>query len=333
MGDYVLAEYDDPMINRSVMSPTHEGGKTKHKTSTQKLLYLLSSPSRYVQAKFKAGGMTGSMFTILASTVGAGILSLPFAVNLSGLYLGISLFIFGMVVSLYSCQLLVLAAEKTGKLTYESIAGELYGPRMRKFAEINMIINNYGTVIGYIVLLKDLIPNALGLFGVKNSLLRNSYLWGSLITMCLVYPLSLKKEISALRYTSFLSTCTCFYLAFAVLYSFFSETEDTNSAFANAPPARFGAYNILASMSYVIFSFTCHPNVIPIYEELERRSTKRGFKFLSRGLVFVLLLYLVVGIFGFLTFYDDYNVFKFPSQILQADYSHNNIPIMIVKTI
>ena len=238
-----------------------------------------------------------------------------------------------MIVSLYSCQLLVLAAEKTGKLTYESIGQELYGPGMRKFADINMIINNYGTVIGYIQLLKDLIPNAFALFGIENLLLRSSYLWGSLITIGLVYPLSLKKEISALRYTSFLSTCSCFYLAFAIIFSFFMETTDINSAIANAPIAEFGAYNILTSISLVVFSFTCHPNVIPIYEELERRSTKRGFKFLSRGLVIVLMLYLIVGIFGFLTFYENYKLLKFPSQILQANYSRSNVLIIIVKLI
>lgn len=329
----MLSELYDPMINRSETSAFQEEGVSKNKTSAQKSLNFFSSPTTYIQTNFKAGGMTGSVFTILASTVGAGVLSLPYAINLSGLYLGIGLFIFGMIVALYSCQLLVLAAEKTGKLTYESIAEELYGPGMRKFAEINMIISNYGTIIGYILLLKDLIPNAFALFGVDHFLLRSSYLWGSLITMGLVYPLSLKKEISAFRYTSFLSTCSCFYLAFAVCYSFFMETNDISSAFANAPVAEFGAYNILTSISLVVFSFTCHPNVIPIYEELERRSTKRGFKFLSRGLVIVLLLYLIVGIFGFLTFYENYKFLKFPSQILQANYSRSNMLILVVNFI
>jgi sodium-coupled neutral amino acid transporter 2 len=332
MGDYVLIEANDHGINQSVSSPSSNIIEPKNKTASQKLLYLLSSPSRYVQAKFKAGGMTGSIFTILASTVGAGILSLPFAINLSGLYQGIFLFVFGMIVSLYSCQLLVLAAEKTGKLTYESIALELYGQRMRKFSEVNMIINNYGTVIGYIVLLKDMVPNALNMFGVDNEVALSPFLWGSLITVTIVFPLSLQKEISALRYTSFVSTCSCIYLGIAVLYSFFHETSNTNKKFAEAPAARPEIYNILTSIGLVVFSFTCHPNVIPIYEELERRSTKRGFRFLSRGLLIVLVLYLTVGIFGFLTFYNEYSVHKFPAQILQADYSRNNIPIIIVRT-
>lgn len=325
---------EDVGVNASVTSPT--SSKLIHKgpmSPGQRLRYLLSSPSKYLSHKFRAGGLQGSIFTILASTVGAGILSLPYTVNLSGLYQGIVLFTLGMIVSLYTCQLLVIAAEKTGKLTYESIGDELYGPKMKTFAEVNMIINNYGTVIAYLVLLKALVPNSLHLFGVQNELLRSEYLWGTLISTIVVYPLSLKKEISSLRYTSILSCMACIYLAIAVTYGFFSmRSGETNERFKNAPGSEPTAYSLFTASGYVVFGFTCHPNVIPIYQELQRRDTKRGFQFLSRGLIVVLLLYLVVGIFGFLTFYKEYHpLTDFPTQILQAKYHSGNIPIIIVN--
>lgn len=336
MGDFVMMEEEHPQkINLSILTPKEIDSFEKSPMSpTQRLRYLLSSPSRYIQRKFQAGGLKGSMLTILASTIGAGILSLPYAINLSGLYEGLIIFILGMIVSLYTCQLLVLAADKTGKLTYESIGNELYGPKMRTFAEVNMIINNYGTVIAYIVLLKGLIPNSLHLFGVSNDILRNEYMWGTLITLIIVYPLSLKKEISSLRYTSLLSCIACIYLAFAITYGFFDMRSDTNDRFKHAPAAEFTAYSFFTASGFVVFSFTCHPNVIPIYQELQRRSTKRGFKFLSRGLVIVLIIYLIVGVFGFLTFYKEYHpITNFPGQILQAKYHKGNIPIIIVKSI
>ena len=310
-------------VSKSPMSPT------------QKLRYLLSSPSRYMAKKFQAGGLKSSMLTILASTVGAGILSLPYVVNLSGLYQGIVLFVLGMIVSLYTCQLLVLSAEKTGKLTYESIGMQLYGKKMQTFCEVNMIINNYGTAVGYIVLLKSLIPNSLVLLGIENDVLTSTYLWGISITVIIVYPLSLMKQISALRYTSLLSCIACIYLGIAVFYGFFSmRGSDANERFQDAPAVEMSAYCIFTASGYVVFGFTCHPNVIPIYQELQRRSTKRGFKFLSRGLMIVLVLYLVVGIFGFLTFYKEYHpITDFPTQILQAKYHKGDVPIIIVRYI
>ena len=176
MGDFEMLMDEDSKkrkvnlsLDKSLKSPSTP------MTSSQRLRYLLSSPTRYMAKKFQAGGLNGSILTILASTVGAGILSLPYAVNISGLYQAIVLFVLGLIVSLYTCQLLVISAEKTGKLTYESIGQELFGPRMRTFCEVNMIINNYGTVIAYLVLLKSLVPNSLHLFGVENEFLLDEY--------------------------------------------------------------------------------------------------------------------------------------------------------------
>lgn len=150
--------------------------------------------------------------------------------------------------------------------------------------------------------------------------------------MGVVYPLSLKQEISALRYTSLLSCIACVYLGFAITYGFFDmRNGEVGQRFKSAPATQLSIYNIFTACGYVVFCYTCHPNVIPIYQELQRRSTKRGFKFLSRGLLIVLVLYLIVGIFGFLTFYKEYHpITNFPTQILQAKYGNQNIPIIIV---
>jgi sodium-coupled neutral amino acid transporter 11 len=197
------------MTHSEISTETHITGvkvvSIKSKSSSEftknGILYILIFPLSYIREKFQPGDLKGSVLTIFATATGVGVLSLPYAVNLSGLYQGIVLFIFGMIASLYSCQLLVLTAEKTGQLTYQLIGNELYGPRMKTFTEINMIINTYGGVIAYIILIKDLVPNCLKLFEVTNSIATNSYIWGSLICTLIIYPLSLKEKISALRYT------------------------------------------------------------------------------------------------------------------------------------
>lgn len=127
-------------------------GEPKSRTKGQQLIFLLASPGRYVNRKFSPGSLKGSIFTTIASTVGAGILSLPYAIKIGGLYFGIVMFLVCMIISLYTCVLLVMCAEKSGQMTYEGIGAYAYGNWMGKFSEINMIINNYFTVIAYIVL-------------------------------------------------------------------------------------------------------------------------------------------------------------------------------------
>lgn len=152
-------------------------------TSGRKIIYLMGSPARYISRKFQPGSLKGSTFTMLAATVGAGILTLPYAVNLGGYIMGIINFFLGMIVSYYSGILLVEAAEKTDVNTYEGLAHKLYGPRMGKFSEINMMINNYGTTVAYLVLIKGLVPHALRLFGVTSGIVTSEYFWGILITV------------------------------------------------------------------------------------------------------------------------------------------------------
>lgn len=44
----------------------------------------------------------------------------------------------------------------------------------------------------------------------------------------------------------------------------------------------------------------------------------------------MLLMYLLVGIFGYLSFYHKYSVSDFPQLILQAHYGFGNVQVIIV---
>lgn len=149
----------------------------------RKIIYLMGSPIRFINRKFYPGSLKGSTCTLLAATVGAGILTLPYAVNLAGYIMGIINFFLGMLVSYYSGLILVKSADKVNVNTYEGLGHALYGPRMGKFAEINMMVNNYGTTVAYLVLIKGLIPHALRLFGVTSGIVTSEYFWGILITV------------------------------------------------------------------------------------------------------------------------------------------------------
>jgi amino acid permease len=170
-------------INLSLLSEEDPASVDPKVTSSNKLLYLLASPGRYISKKFSPGSLKGSTFTIFAATVGAGVLTLPYAVNLAGLYLGFVLFVLGYLVSYYTCQLLVVCAQECSVFSYEGIAAKVFGKRMGLFAEVNIFVNNYGTSIAYLVLVKDLPGHALELLDIGGSVVSNPYLWGVCLTV------------------------------------------------------------------------------------------------------------------------------------------------------
>ena len=124
----------------------------------QKIGRVISSPVVYIRDKFKPGGIKGSIFTLIAATLGGGTISLPYAVSENGYVLGPILILLGALVSYYTGMLLVAVGEKVDTDKYEVMALEAYGDRCRKITSVMLVVCLVGFVISYIIFVKELIP-------------------------------------------------------------------------------------------------------------------------------------------------------------------------------
>ena len=64
-------------------------------------------PAQFVAKKFRAGGLKGSIFNLMAACLGAGILTLPYTVYANGMILGPLLILIAALLSYYTGYLLV----------------------------------------------------------------------------------------------------------------------------------------------------------------------------------------------------------------------------------
>eukprot|EP00472_Partenskyella_glossopodia_P012353 CAMPEP_0197529978 /NCGR_PEP_ID=MMETSP1318-20131121/30301_1 /TAXON_ID=552666 /ORGANISM="Partenskyella glossopodia, Strain RCC365" /LENGTH=307 /DNA_ID=CAMNT_0043085627 /DNA_START=895 /DNA_END=1818 /DNA_ORIENTATION=+ len=80
----------------------------------------------------------------------------------------------------------------------------------------------------------------------------------------------------------------------------------------------FGFQGVIATIPLVVYSFTCQPQVLPIYLELVRPSPTRMLRVARYAFVFCVLLYVTIAIFGFLTF-----VGETQGDFLLNDYKHH----------
>ena len=85
------------------------------------------SPTRFMQRKFRAGGTSGSIFSLIAATLGSGTISFAYAVQQNGIILGIFIILLGASISYYTGMLLVKVSNKTQCNRYEDFAQKLYG--------------------------------------------------------------------------------------------------------------------------------------------------------------------------------------------------------------
>lgn len=111
----------------------------------------MMSPVRFTQRKFRAGGTSGSVFSLIAATLGAGTLTFPYAVMENGIAWGTILIILGALISYYTGMLLVITSNHTKRHRYEDMAEALFGKRMAIFTSVMNLLCLMGFIMSYIV--------------------------------------------------------------------------------------------------------------------------------------------------------------------------------------
>lgn len=301
---------------------------------------LAVSNDKNVRPYFSSGSIKSSVFTMIVSIVGAGMLSLPYAMQQSGLLLGSVMFAFSAWASFYSLRILIMSATLTKQYSYGTLAEALLGPKSSTVIRIILILNMWGTVLGYLVAGSSMLHSAIVSLYLMSS--EPSAVKASdpvrvstvmvLFTVFIVTPLSLFRTLGALRYSSVIAVCCAVYLFSFLVYSYFSFCANHyivhSPVLGNSPNSlmvpdhqvqcfwehtpqekfHFDLYHlspnrVLTTMSILTFAFTCHPSVLPIYAELQRPSEERMLgKVAFRSITAAFLLYITIGIFGYMMF-------------------------------
>lgn len=197
------------------------------------------SPCCNLKWVFRSGGPAGSIFSLIAATLGTGVISFAYAIMKNGYILGPVFVLIGALLSLYSGMIIVKAVEYTGMSRFEDIAEKQYGPRMAKLVSVFNIICLVGFTFSYIVFVKNELCEIVseysdhdswvytylstGTDAEGNKIGYGDYVWGCLYTFVILFPMSLPREINALRFSSFFGVLCSMYLALAVMLLFFAR--------------------------------------------------------------------------------------------------------------
>ncbi|XP_016352295.1 sodium-coupled neutral amino acid transporter 3-like [Sinocyclocheilus anshuiensis] len=206
-------------------------------------------------------------------------------------------------------------------------------------AGIAITLQNIGAMSSYLYIVKSEFPLVLRAFLKTDTSSGEWYLNGNylvvLVSLSVILPLALMKQLGYLGYTSgFSLSCMVFFLS-AVIYKKFQipcpfEEFSANSTLAHAHSNvtvnhAHGYHNghvtvddshcspqmftINTHTAYTIpilaFAFVCHPEVLPIYTEL-RNPTQRKMQHVSNiSILIMYIMYFLAALFGYLTFYTN----------------------------
>ena len=164
-------------------------------------------PAQYVARKFRAGGVKGSIFTLMSAILGAGILTLPYAVYANGLILGPLLILIGALLSYYTGYLLVSvnlsAVSRRLKVKQRKIRGHRYDnlreenvhvrgcSHHHQFTRRRHRLHRLGKCFS-LTQIKSLIPQTIDSMskGKASKFIKNEILWATIVSVILPPHLS-----------------------------------------------------------------------------------------------------------------------------------------------
>ena len=256
----------------------------------------------HANSNAKGSSLAAGVANLLNTVVGGGILSLPYAIVTCGPLAGtIYLLVFG-VSTWYGCFLLLTALKYHPVNSYEGLAHAAMGRAGFLLWNVGSFLNCYGACCSYMILAADIIPELLSdmvYLPMSRSLVLVT------ITALIMFPLSAKREISALRYASSLAILVYSGFACSLLVLCASSPDVGGQRNFTSPPlvlVSSDVANLIRVLPLCAFSFVCSPSLFPILQEMKDPSPRRMRIVITTNFAIATSLYIVVSLSAYTLF-------------------------------
>ncbi|KAJ9441789.1 Vacuolar amino acid transporter 2 [Diplonema papillatum] len=255
------------------------------------------------------GTLLQSSMQLANVCLGAGALCMPFAFKHVGLALGFTLLLLTYLVMTSSAVVLCEAARKMSpsatSITYGGIMHQCFGSRGSGAVQWIIVFSTLGAGIVHLQLIGDLVSPPVAYFMGDDPAAYCSP-WSSRLTMiafaagfeclfCFAPPTIILRSLAYL-------TVLCI-----VFLTVVAAVRNDSVALDPSPVDgdRFNAvFRVFRSVSILIFAFSPHIHVVQTFRQLEDPTPARVISVVWLSSSACLVLYGVIGYFGYLTFYD-----------------------------
>ncbi|KAL6772315.1 hypothetical protein ACKKBG_A29755 [Auxenochlorella protothecoides x Auxenochlorella symbiontica] len=210
-----------------------------------------------------------SIVTLINSSVGVGVLSLPYAFRAAGWVGGLALLAFVATVEAFTLYVLSRYAEHTDAVTYAIVVRRMLGPRASMFLAGVLMVYLFGSCVAYLIIFGDCLhPLVLGALGDHWFTHRNAVL--PFFSAVLMFPLCLPRTLDAIVGVSAVALYGIVAMVGIVTYRNAGIIAVEPSPWAEVQPFNV-SLDALAAVPIIIFGMQCHAQVITVFNELEER--------------------------------------------------------------
>lgn len=243
----------------------------------------------------KTGTITSSAMNLAACALGASMLSLPYAMMLSGPVISFSLLLFFAVAAYFAAQSITNAGLKCAKSSYSEIVEFYMGKSHAVFCDTLLSCALAVAAISYIVGLRDLMPNLASVFSSIPAPLR------VIGVLTVLFPVTLISNLSAFGSASTFAAFGCYIQAAAlVLQALFGSAEEPAGPALASKLSNIDIMGIIYSLPMVCFVYAFHYVLTDTLSEVENPTPER-LSAVSKTTIYILVgCYIPVSISGYL---------------------------------
>eukprot|EP00178_Gracilaria_changii_P012367 TRINITY_DN34_c0_g1_i2.p1 TRINITY_DN34_c0_g1~~TRINITY_DN34_c0_g1_i2.p1 ORF type:complete len:451 (+),score=66.60 TRINITY_DN34_c0_g1_i2:4331-5683(+) len=240
------------------------------------------------------GTIFSSAMNLAACALGASMLSLPYAMMISGPIVAMQFIGIFAVMAFISAQAIVNAGLRCGKSSYDDIVRHYFGFGQGLVAEILLAVALIVAAISYIVGLADLLPKMLP---IPSCVVRDSLI---LITLIVLFPVTLIGNLAAFGPASAIAAAGCYLQAAALVMQLF-----TNKEWETPPPETWESVNLgglIYSLPMICFVYAFHYVLTETLCEL-RNSTRMRMALVNATTIGIQIgCYIPVALAGYLIY-------------------------------
>ena len=250
----------------------------------------------------RKSSLLGAYANLCNVTMGAGIVGMPYAIKEAGLVSGTAMIIICALLTDYSVRQLISAGKVADVNSYETLMEATFGRPGFIFLSINMFLLSLGSMIAYLIIIKDTLPVLMHVTPHDEDTKRVIMFISSLL---IILPLSLQRDISDLEKTSkfnvFLNTCL------VALVAGFSPIKESVSASGGIIQV-LSDEKILDLSTFFIgfgvcsFAFVCQDSSFIIAGSMSKPTKFRWKKVTQGAMLTCVILEMTMGVSGYLAY-------------------------------
>lgn len=266
-----------------------------------------------------------TLLSLISSTFGVSSMGLPSLVARLGIFLFPFILLLAVIINYLSYISFIYLTEKHNLKNFSEYSSHIFGNKYKFINDFLLVLLNTGNLLANCVIANMYICNIFIDLGFKHPLLTNfkTLFWIFLILL-ITFPIVIKQKLKDLAIITIFTVIIILFLISFTLINYFTTPNSILK-----PKIFYNYINIPSTYSYFFFCFSCQQNLMILYNEMENKSIKKIMPIIKSQLSIMFLIYFIIGLFGYLTFYDN----QFIEKKTFLDLFNNNSCFLIVANI